>query len=162
MHFVQYACYGPQCSLLSICLFSVLTHFLCILCCIFVYSEAICVMLKIWDCVQLLQYRYKRTAVESQTLAAVKKELEKIDTVLSNDVLILRDKIEEVNRKFEFSRFAVHSSPSMTSGMQSFVFCLCCNSVYTYICTGSGLNMLKASTLLPSWNSIEQLRQKSS
>lgn len=162
MHFVQYG-YSPQCSILSACLYNVLIHFLCILYCIsFVYSEAICIMLKIWDCVQLLQYRYKRTAVESQTLAAVKIELEKIDTILSNDVLILRDKIEEVNRKFESSRFAVHSSPSMTSGMQSFAYCLHCISMYIYICIGSGSNMLKASMLLPSWNSIEQLKQKSS
>lgn len=51
-----------------------------------------------------MQYRCKRTAAESHTLEAVRKELEKIDTILSNDVLILRDKIEEVNRVFESSR----------------------------------------------------------
>ena len=57
------------------------------------------------DCSQsLLQYRCKRTEAESQILEAVRKELEKIDTLLSNDVLILRDKIEEANREFESSR----------------------------------------------------------
>lgn len=63
----------------------------------------------------MLPHRYKRTTAESQTLAAVKKELEKIDTILSNDVLILRDKIEEVNRTFESSRYTVDSLASVTA-----------------------------------------------
>ena len=44
--------------------------------------------------------RYKRTQAEAHTLSLVQKELSHLDTLLSADVAILRDKIEESSREY--------------------------------------------------------------
>ena len=53
----------------------------------------------------LLLYRFEKTHTEAELLSSIKKELSKLDSFLSNDVFILRDKIEEANRKFESARW---------------------------------------------------------
>ena len=185
MYVHMYIC--PNSHLLY-CIFYIL-HFICLICSHYNY-----VVGDVCDCSQsLLHYRCKKTVAESQTLEAVRKELEKIDTILSYDVLILRDKIEEVNRKFESSRLdCTHSTHTQLSCclhvawhpllctfyislyvlvyivflflIHTFILCKLrvCICVLNCICTESGLNMLKRSMLLPSWNSIKQLKQRNS
>ena len=57
----------------------------------------------------LLLYRYQRTTAEAKILTTVQVELDKIDLLLSNDVIILRNKIEDANRAFELARFMSYS-----------------------------------------------------
>lgn len=44
--------------------------------------------------------RYQKTQAEAHTLSLVQKELSHLDSLLSADVAILRDKIEESSRDF--------------------------------------------------------------
>ena len=57
----------------------------------------------------LLLYRYQKTAAEAKILTTVQVELDKIDLLLSSDVTILRNKIEDANRAFESARFTSYS-----------------------------------------------------
>ena len=45
-------------------------------------------------------FRYQKTQAEAQTLSLVQKELSHLDSLLSADVAILRDKIEESSREY--------------------------------------------------------------
>jgi len=49
---------------------------------------------------ETIKQRYKRTQAEAHTLSLVQKELSHLDTLLSADVAILRDKIEESSREY--------------------------------------------------------------
>jgi RAB6-interacting golgin len=53
---------------------------------------------------QAIAERYQKTAAEAKILTSVQVELDKIDLLLSNDVFILRDKIETANKTFEAAR----------------------------------------------------------
>ena len=48
--------------------------------------------------------RYKQTQAEAHTLASVKQQLDKLDNLLSQDVSVLRDKIEQANRDYNSAR----------------------------------------------------------
>lgn len=156
-------------ALCTLCCHNTVYHLQTYYCCVFY-----CILLPVvcWWCDCVPHYnalRYERTAAESQTLSAVKQELEKIDTILSNDVLILRDKIEEVNRKFECSRFAKDTSfmSLCTCITAQYIWLLCFLHDLTHAsgldtCTGSDLNMLKRNMSLQRWNFIKQLKQRSS
>ena len=52
----------------------------------------------------LPQCSYKQTQAEAHTLASVKQQLDKVDNLLSQDVSVLRDKIEEANRDYNNAR----------------------------------------------------------
>ncbi|XP_020612357.1 RAB6-interacting golgin-like [Orbicella faveolata] len=49
---------------------------------------------------ETIKQRYKRTQAEAHTLSLVQKELSHLDSLLSADVAILRDKIEESSREY--------------------------------------------------------------
>lgn len=49
---------------------------------------------------ETIKQRYKRTQAEAHTLSLVQKELSHLDSLLSADVAILRDKIEESSRDY--------------------------------------------------------------
>ena len=44
--------------------------------------------------------RYQKTQAEAHTLSLVQKELSHLDSLLSADIAILRDKIEESSREY--------------------------------------------------------------
>ena len=49
-------------------------------------------------------YRYKQTQQESKTLAIVNQELSKLDNMISSEINVLREKIEEANRQYNATR----------------------------------------------------------
>ena len=50
-------------------------------------------------------YRYKQTQQESKTLAIVNQELTKLDNMISTEISVLRERIEEANRQYNASRY---------------------------------------------------------
>ena len=50
-------------------------------------------------------YRYKQTQQESKTLAIVNQELTKLDNMISTEISILRERIEEANRQYNAARY---------------------------------------------------------
>lgn len=49
-------------------------------------------------------YSYKQSMAEAHTLASVKQQLDKLDCLVSHDVAVLRDKIENANREYDNAR----------------------------------------------------------
>ena len=64
-----------------------------------VASYIYCSRILYWS-LNFLNFRYKRTQAEAHTLSLVQKELSHLDSLLSADVAILRDKIEESSREY--------------------------------------------------------------
>lgn len=52
-------------------------------------------------------YRYKQTQQESKTLQIVNQELSKLDNMISSEISILRERIEEANRQYNAARCVV-------------------------------------------------------
>ena len=52
-------------------------------------------------------YRYKQTQQESKTLQIVNQELSKLDNMISSEIGILRERIEEANRQYNAARCVV-------------------------------------------------------
>lgn len=50
-------------------------------------------------------YSYKQSMAEAHTLASVKQQLDKLDCLVSHDVAVLRDKIENANREYDNARW---------------------------------------------------------
>lgn len=48
--------------------------------------------------------RYKQTQQESKTLTVVNQELSKLDNMISSEISVLREKIEEANRQYNVAR----------------------------------------------------------
>ena len=49
--------------------------------------------------------RYAKTQLEAKTLQSVREELTRLDSVLSRDVTILRNRIEEATRQYSAARY---------------------------------------------------------
>ena len=50
--------------------------------------------------------RYKQSQMEAQTLQLVKRELDHVDHLVTRDVSVLRDKIEDANREYNLARYS--------------------------------------------------------
>ena len=59
------------------------------------------------------RYRYKQTQQESQTLTIVNQELSKLDHMISGEIGVLREKIEEANRQYNNDRWLAWISEYM-------------------------------------------------
>lgn len=57
--------------------------------------------------VMMILYRYKQTQQESKTLTVVNQELSKLDNMISSEISVLREKIEEANRQYNAARYCV-------------------------------------------------------
>ena len=56
----------------------------------------------LWHCC-----RYKQSQMEAKTLQLVKRELDHVDDLVTRDVSVLRDKIEDANRDYNLARYPV-------------------------------------------------------
>ena len=76
-------------------------------------------------------YRYKQTQQESKTLQIVNQELSKLDNMISSEISILRERIEEANRQYNAARCVVCVCVCVCACVC--VLCLCV-TVFVSIC----------------------------
>lgn len=68
----------------------------------FLNSNSLCVFL-LW-CAMFIFNRYEQTEKESDILLKVKTDLTQLDELVTQDVAILRSKIEEANKVYTIAR----------------------------------------------------------